>query len=932
MDWEKLIGQFADNTGISEELEQQVGSLSHFLEKVVLEKEDQDFRDELVELPELARKAFDDKDESAFEKLKDKIDGSTTDHLIKLLRYYTVYFHLMNSLEQREITRINRERAINVNKNESPRGESIAEAIHILKDKGYNAQEAAEVIAQLDIQPTITAHPTEARRHSVLLKQQNITRMIDSLRRDDLTPAERNRKTLDILNEIHLLLATDEVRTEKVTVEDEVENGMFFFMNSIWETVPLLYDDLRDAFETYYDEVPDFSTVLRYRSWIGSDRDGNPNVTPDVTWNTTLEQRKNVMTLYLDALDELRRYLSISENKFPISDALRESLKEDEKSGALSERFERLYNSEPYRRKITYMMRKLRRQLDAIESGTVNRILEKAREYTIEDFIHELELIAESLRATGLEKVAANGKLKHLLIRARTFGFHMAGLDIRQHSKIHEETVAELLEKAQVTDAYQELSEDEKVELLTDELRNPRPLSPVKADLSERSAQMLEVFRMIKRMLELDQNAFGCYIISMTHGVSDMLEVLILAKEVGLWLYKDGKVESRIDVVPLFETIEDLDVCDELMERIYNDEVYAQQLNARGQFHEIMLGYSDSNKDGGYWMANWALEKAQRQLGRVCRKHEIDFRLFHGRGGTVGRGGGRSNQAILALPPISNNGRIRFTEQGEVISFRYSLSSITRRHLEQVVNAMVRITIAESDVAREASTFGHKMDQLAECSMQAYRDLIDADGFWKWYTHKTPIEHISRLPIASRPVSRGSAKAADFENLRAIPWVFAWTQVRYNVPGWFGIGTALQEMIEKDEEALDHLQTWYEENIFFKTILDNAQREMARTHMPTAENYRDIDDGAFHNRIISDFEKTEKAVIDITGQNKILENSPVILKSIHFRNPFTYPLNMMQIELLNRWADRDEDKENDQLRDALFLSINGIAAAMQSTG
>ena len=412
-----------------------------------------------------------------------------------------------------------------------------------------------------------------------------------------------------------------------------------------------------------------------------------------------------------------------------------------------------------------------------------------------------------------------------------------------------------------------------------------------------------------------------------------MLEVLILAKETGLWSYEEGKVESQIDVVPLFETIEDLEECGRLMTEIYESPVYQKQLNARNNLQEIMLGYSDSNKDGGYWMANWALEKAQRDLGKECREFKVDFRLFHGRGGTVGRGGGRSNQAILALPPISNNGRIRFTEQGEVISFRYSLAPITRRHLEQIVNAMVRITVSEQSDMKQQSQFDETMEQLAAESMQGYRNLIDDEDFWSWYTAKTPIEHISRLPIASRPVSRGSAKAADFENLRAIPWVFAWTQVRYNVPGWYGIGEALQQMLQK-EGMLGQLQEWYEDVIFFKTVLDNAQREMARTHIPTANIYHDIDDGTFHDRITEDFDKAEDAIKQITGQDELLDINPVIKKSIRFRNPFTYPLNMMQTELLDRWRNKEEaeNANQEELRDALFLSINGVAAAMQSTG
>jgi len=929
MDWEKLITHFEEKSGISQQLARQIELLTHFLENIVREKESNSLLDILNLFPLLAGRAFDEGDEAALEELKTKINALSVDEIAKFLRYYTVFFHLVNSQEQREITRINRERAIETSP-DAPRAESIAEAVYHLKQQGYNAKDAAGVIAQLDIQPTITAHPTEARRHSVLTKQQRITEMINQLSRQNLTPSERKEKKLDIFNEIHLLLATDEVRTERVTVEDEVENGMFYFRNAIWQTIPVLYDDLRNAFETYYGEVPDFGTILRYRSWIGSDRDGNPNVTPGVTWQTILEQRKNAIDLYLKELDELRRYLSISNNKYDISRELMESLENDQQQDPLSDRFRRLYTQEPYRRKITHMMHKLQHQLEMTESENKDQILKESLRYTSEDFVGDLEMIANSLSQSGLECVSKQGKLKHLVIRAKTFGFHIAGLDIRQHSQKHEAVVSELLSVGNVTDEYASLTEKEKVELLTKELQNPRPLSPVKASLDEETQQMLEVFKVIRQMIALDADSFGNYIISMTHGVSDMLEVLILAKETGLWSYEKGQVDSEIDVVPLFETIEDLEECGRLMTEIYDSPLYQKQLRARDDLQEIMLGYSDSNKDGGYWMANWALEKAQRDLGKVCRKYEVDFRLFHGRGGTVGRGGGRSNQAILALPPISNNGRIRFTEQGEVISFRYSLAPITRRHLEQVVNAMIRVTVSEHEEALNHEEFNTTMEQLATQSMKQYRSLINADNFWNWYTAKTPIEHISRLPIASRPVSRGSAKAADFENLRAIPWVFAWTQVRYNVPGWYGIGTALDNMIRSDKELLDRFRKWYDEEIFFKTVLDNAQREMARTHIPTSSIYYDIDEASFHRMITEDFNRAERAIKRITGQDHILDNSPVIKKSIQFRNPFTYPLNMMQAELLNRWRDRDGDEEG--LHDSLFLSINGVAAAMQSTG
>ena len=923
----EVITHFETKSGISGNLASKIKSLSGFLEQIICENEDESLMDDLAELPRLASQAFDEHDDSALEKLKQKLSDTETPRIVKLLKYYTAWFHLVNSLEQHEITRINRQRAFKTSA-DSPRSESIAEAVYQLKEAGYSFDEALEIIKKLDIQPTITAHPTEARRHSILVKQQHITSMISRLEDEEFTEEERNVMVAEILNEINLLLATDEVRTEKVTVEDEVENGMFYFTSAIWETIPVLYRDLRQAFETHYNESPDLPTVMRYRSWIGSDRDGNPNVTEEVTWATILEQRQIVIQLYLDELNELRRYLSISQNQFDISDALQKSIKKDEEEVPLSQRYNRLYNREPYRRKITHMIQRLRQQLEFAEEAKKQTVIKRSADYRHEDFKRDLLLIKESLKKHGLPQVAHIGKLNNLIIRCKTFGFHMAGLDIRQHSSKHEQAITELLDAAGVTDHYKDLSEQEKIEVLKTELSNPRPLRPIHAKISEESQEMLDVFELIGDLLELDQNSFGNYIISMTHGVSDMLEVLILAKEAGLWSIKDDTVVSKIDVVPLFETIEDLKVCHDLMQQIFEDDLYSRQIEARDNFQEIMLGYSDSNKDGGYWMANWALEKAQQNLGTVCRKFNIDFRLFHGRGGTVGRGGGRSNEAILALPPVSNNGRIRFTEQGEVISFRYSLSSITHRHLEQIVNAMIRITVADPE-DEDRGQYAEVMERLAETSMEAYRNLIDDDKFWPWYTYITPIEHISNLPIASRPVSRSGADAADFENLRAIPWVFAWTQVRYNVPGWYGIGTALGQEMKQKEGLGEILQNWYDEWIFFRTILDNAQREMGRTHLQTAEVYNVSDTGKFNDAIADDFQQAREAILDITGQDAILENSRVILNSIHFRNPFTYPLNLMQAELLKRWRD---DKENKELREALFLSINGIAAAMQSTG
>ncbi|MEX2463635.1 MAG: phosphoenolpyruvate carboxylase, partial [Balneolaceae bacterium] len=792
MTWKETIKYYAEKAEISAPLTKNLISLTGLLEEYLVKRGEHSLQSLSSELPELTARAFRDSESGANEKLCERIAQMSVDEIRNLLRLTTIFFHLVNSLEQHEIIRINRERAKKIDI-DHPRAESIADALKFFKKSGFSYDDALEIFKKLDIQPTITAHPTEARRRSILHKQENITEMIGDLDDDDLTPNEKDARLKQIVNEIALLISTDEVRSERLTVEDEVENGLFYFTSSIWSTIPRLYDEVRSGFAQQYDKVPDLPIIMRYRSWIGSDRDGNPNVTRDVTWNTLLEHRSAALKLYLKELEKIRRYLSISQNLVNVSDELVKSLKKDEQEVPLSTQYKRHYKNEPYRRKLTHIMHRMRNMLNDLK-GSEGDVLKSSESYRAADFINDLDLIFDSLVENGLEDVARYGDFNDLKIRAYTFGFHLAALDIRQHSGVHEKAVAELLSAANVNDQYSSLNEKEKVDLLVQELRNPRPLAPKNAKLSKPTVEILNVFNLISTILELDENAFGSYIISMTHGVSDMLEVVILAKEAGLWWFENGGVESKIDIVPLFETIEDLDISAGLMEDILENPIYNLQLKARNNFQEVMLGYSDSNKDGGYWMANWALQKGQLELGRVLRDKEVDFRLFHGRGGTVGRGGGRSNRAILALPSISNNGRIRFTEQGEIISFRYSLPEITRRHLEQVVNAVVRVTAGEGQKPiQEGEQAEEIMSQIANGSMKAYRELIDDENFWNWFKTITPVEHIGNLPIASRPVSRGGDKGLQFANLRAIPWVFGWTQVRYNVPGWFGLGSALDE-------------------------------------------------------------------------------------------------------------------------------------------
>jgi phosphoenolpyruvate carboxylase len=931
MRWKQTVQKLAKESGINENLANQIDILTGFLEELALDQFGEEFVETLGKLPLLAKAALDEGDHQSKSEIESYVLELNLSEVKEVLRMYTTFFHLVNSLEQHEISRINREREFKETK-EDPRNESIAEAVHKLKKEGYSCEEVLDVFDQIDIQPTITAHPTEAQRRSVLTKQHQITSMINKLGNEILTSDETKLLKKDISNQLRLLQLTDEVRAERMSVEDEVENGMYYFTTTIWDAIPTIYNDIRLAMETYYGKCTELPNILKYRSWIGSDRDGNPNVTSSVTWQTILEQRRTVLTKYMEELNLLRRYLSISYKEIDISEELKSSLKAEEVSNPLPDIYERRYQREPYRRKVTHMMQKVQNQIDALNAEKP-QVLKAAKDYNSSDFLYDLNLIKNSLTEFGLKDLAEQGKLQHLIDRALTFGFHLNALDVRQHSRLHEETVEELFAKADVHESYSSLSEEKKIQLLSSELKNPRPLSTALSERSEVAEKVLSVFEEIKDMLLLDSESFGGYIISMTHGVSDMLEVMILAKEIGLWSYRNGEVHTKLDIVPLFETIEDLEASSSLMAQMFNDEVFGKQVEARGNFQEIMLGYSDSNKDGGYWMANWALDKAQFDLGTVCRKFGVDFRLFHGRGGTIGRGGGQSNKAILAMPAVSNNGRIRFTEQGEVLSFRYSLPEIAHRHLEQIVHAMVQVTVAQKKEKGylEASDEKELMEELSQISMKKYRDLIDDEKFWDWYSEITPIEHIGKLPIASRPVSRGGSGKMEFDNLRAIPWGFAWTQVRYNTPGWFGIGEALKEMLSSSDKNRKIFKKWFNEWVFFRTVLNNSQRELARTHLKTANIYN-LEEQKFHEQIIREYDRAKESISEIAEIQNFLDHNPVIQRSIKFRNPFTYPLNFLQVELLKRWRNTESEQEKKELTEVIFLNINGIASAMQSTG
>ena len=942
----------AEGTGISQPLSRQVNLLGHMLGEATRAHLGDDVFARVERFRQQCKEAAENDDPAPRAAVSEAMADLSTSDLKALLHVYTTFFHLVNQAEQREIIRINRERARHSGPADwplgpgssngytpKPRPESIEAAIKTLHEDGVPLDEVGAILHQIDVQPTLTAHPTEARRQTVLHKQRDIAKQLTVLHSTEATPDERAEALDTLYAHIVFLLGTDEIRAARPTVRDEVQQGHYFLYSTIWDTVPRIHKDVQHALRSHYGDTADVPAFLKYRSWIGSDRDGNPNVTPDVTRWTFQRQRRKTLSHLHDELTDLRDELSLSMRQYGLPDVLRDSLAADRANDRLPDRLADRYDREPYREKVSYMMAQVEQLHEASTYDTLDacRLDPRTDAYRPDDLLADLDVLVESLETQGFEDAATTGQLHRVRVLVQTFGFHLAALDVRQHSKIHESAVGAMLHAAGVTDNYAALSEDEKLAILTEELTNPRPLLRSFDDLPDDAATLLEVFELLHTIHQIDPDAVGSYIVSMTHSVSDVLEPMLLAKETGWGTHTEAGFQAPLDFVPLFETIDDLAQAHERMIDLYTHAAYGPHLQGRGRFQEVMLGYSDSNKDGGYWMANWALHQAIDRLGQTASDYDVDQRLFHGRGGSVGRGGGHTHQAIRGLPASVHNGRIRFTEQGEIISFRYGLPEIARRHVEQIVNAMLTTTaLPRPDAPHHDADVAAVLDTIAETAQTAYRDLIDDDEFWAWYTQTTPIEHISQLPIASRPVSRSEDDDVAFDDLRAIPWVFAWTQTRFNVPGWFGTGVGIAEALRQHDNAREILQRLYRTWPFFRGTLDSAQREMARARLVIADTYADIGPEApFPDRLHADFDAAEAALLDLTGQQQLFDNSPVLQKSIRLRNPYTDVLNLVQIELMKRHrADTDNGsaEEDALLQEALLLSINGVAAAMQSTG
>lgn len=858
-------------------------------------------------------------DSAVTQELQELLSSLSLSQAEGVLRAFTLYFQLINLAEGIHRVRINRLRE-GLATPEAPRSETVAAAVKALKEQGLSYQEARRFIETLDIGLTLTAHPTEVKRYTVRLKLERIALSLRALGERDLAPQARLTREEEIAAEIAILWQTRELFPEKPTVIDEVKTTLYYFERSILEAIPRLMIDMEKALEMYYGSValnqPPLPAVIRFRSWVGGDRDGNPYVSPAITREAYRRQSQLALEQHLSDVDMLVQRFSQWGDRVRLSASFRQDLSRLEQNQPKLERF---FN-EPYRQKLIYVHRALSQELRRSQGETSrdSGYKEHGRSY-----VQDLRRLENTLHQDQGQR-AAQAFIRPTLYRAAAFDFYLAALDLREHSRVHEEVMAELLRYAGVCEDYQSCDEASRIAMLANELSAKRPLAPIYAypELSEESQRALEFLRVFRHMQrDYGNHATGSYIVSMTEGCSDVLEVLVLAKQAGV---------REIDAVPLFETVGDLERAPEVMRQLFELADYLEHVRHRG-IQEVMIGYSDSNKDAGFLSANWALYQAQEGLAAVCREFNVPLRLFHGRGTSIGRGGGPSGQAILAQPPGSLGGRMRLTEQGEALSERYLDPDLAHRHLEQVAHAFILSSArdAQQELPPLPERYRDAMHAAAERAKNHYRAMLESEGFLDFYHSVTPIEEISRLNIGSRPARRKGERS--LSNLRAIPWVFSWTQCRANIPGWYGLGTGLADT------PAEMVQEMYQQWPFFQTLIDFAQMSLVKSDMGIFANYLNlVPDETLRQRfwtnIHDEHERSCLVVQRATGVSPRLKD-PTLAKSIALRNPYVDPISHLQVELLRRLRAMTEDEpEREELDYAVLVSLLGISAGMRNTG
>jgi phosphoenolpyruvate carboxylase len=887
--------------------------------------------DESIELGRAARAG----DAAAADGLSALIAGLDGAHTELLVRALTRWFQLINLAEDSE-----RVRRLIDRDERGARGEagpdysregSVRETIAAMADAGVSAAEVGELLAQARLRLVMTAHPTEARRRTTIDKLARVFGVLRELdRAGHSTPHDRADCRRRLLATVQELWGSDDIRAAERTVLDEVRAGLIHFASTLSDTVPRIYRDLQEALAECYPDAGEIEVppVLVFGSWIGGDRDGNPFVTPATTVRSLELMREQCLRLYDTQLEQLAGRLSLSERLTGPAAALAPILAAGERDfPALARTLETINPEEPYRRALSFVRERVRTTREQREDGEPG--------YSEpEELLSDLRRIERSLRG-GSGGLTAGSDLADFIRRVEVFGFHYARLDIREHAKVHRAALQEIYAELGVCADYAALPEEQRIALLTTQIADHRPLIPTDIDgFSEATRGTLTTFRTLRDALRgRHRGAVRTYIVSGTEGPADLLEVLLLAKEASL--ARAGGEECALRIVPLFEAGQTLTDAPQTMRALMAAPVYRAALRAVGNEQEVMIGYSDSNKDVGYLASAWLAYRAQVRIVEVLREHGVGWLFFHGRGGAVGRGGGPTNGAILALPPDTVGARLKMTEQGEVLTAKYAVPEIAHRELELATSATLATGRARPHV--RSADFEALLAEMASDSEAVYRRVVHDDPeFVRFFESVTPVAEISRLRLGSRPAKRSAT--AGIGDLRAIPWVFSWTQSRIILPAWLGLGTALQNARER--HGLDVLRQMASEWPFFTSVLSNAEMGCAKADLTIAERYVALSEHPARDRIWAslreEFELTVAELVEIGGGERLLDSEPMLQASIDRRNPAVDPLSFIQVELLRRLRRRDErDAEDEQaaeLHRISQLTINGIASGLRNTG
>ncbi len=894
--------------------------LGRILGDTVRDQEGADLFDLVERIRQTSIRFHRDEDRLARRELEQNLDSMSNSETLRIVRAFSYFSHLANIAEDQNNIRQMRARSA------ASGSGGLAETLAHAKAAGIGADALRSFFKTALVSPVLTAHPTEVRRKSTMDREMEVAALLDRRERVALTADEAAASDEQLRREVLTLWQTNLLRRTKLTVLDEVANGLSFYDYTFLREVPRLINTLEDRLEEGGEQAAgELASFLRMGSWIGGDRDGNPFVTADVMRGTLRLQSSRVMQFYLEELHVLGSELSIAAHLADISEELRNLA---ERSPDTSPH--RI--GEPYRLAVSGIYARLTATAEKLQVEITRRPVGKGAPYgSVKEFQADLDVLHRSLISNNA-RVIARGRLRLLRRAVDCFGFHLARLDIRQNSAVHERTIAELMDAASPGMSYLALGEDARISLLTNELRSPRSLVSPFVKYSDETMGELNVFHAAAEAhAKFGSDAIPQCIISMCKSMSDMLEVAVLLKEVGL-VHPSGR--SAINIVPLFETIEDLQASSVIMDRMLSLHDYRRLVDSCGGVQEVMLGYSDSNKDGGFVTSGWELYKAEIGLVEVFERHHVRLRLFHGRGGSVGRGGGPSYDAIIAQPGGAVNGQIRITEQGEIISSKYSNAEVGRSNLEILAAATLEASLLHPRQSAPRREYLTAMDELSNLAFKAYRGLVyETEGFVDYFWASTVINEIATLNIGSRPASRKKTRA--IEDLRAIPWVFSWAQCRLMLPGWYGFGSAVEQWIaQHPDKGMPFLKELYKEWPFFRMLLSNMDMVLAKSSIAIASRYAElVPDEALREKIFGrirrEWHSCIETLLDIMGQDRLLQGNPLLERSVRHRFPYLDPLNHVQVELLKEHRAQNPDE---QVLRGIQLTINGISAGLRNTG